>query len=68
MYRTFSTHSPDNGHLGPAMDIDREAGRAALQGVTKSRTRLSSWTELTDEHRGACIFSNDSFVWIYAQE
>ena len=20
------------------------------------------------EHRGACIFSNDSFVWIYAQE
>ena len=28
------------------MMMDREAGRAAIHGVTKSRTRLSDWTEL----------------------
>ena len=28
--------------------MDREARRAAVHGVTKSRTRLSDWTELTD--------------------
>ena len=28
--------------------MDREAWRAAIHGVTKSRTRLSDWTELTD--------------------
>ena len=28
------------------MVIDREAWRAAIHGVTKSRTRLSDWTEL----------------------
>ena len=28
--------------------MDREAWRAAVHGVTKSRTRLSDWTELTD--------------------
>ena len=27
--------------------MDREAWRAAVHGVTKSRTRLSDWTELT---------------------
>ena len=26
--------------------MDREAWRAAVQGVAKSRTRLSDWTEL----------------------
>ena len=26
--------------------MDREAWRAAIHGVTKSRTRLSDWTEL----------------------
>ena len=26
--------------------MDREAWRAAVHGVTKSRTRLSNWTEL----------------------
>ena len=26
--------------------MDREAWRAAVRGVTKSRTRLSNWTEL----------------------
>ena len=29
--------------------MDREAWRAAVYGVTKSRTRLSDWTELTGE-------------------
>ena len=28
------------------MVMDREAWRAAIHGVTKSRTRLSDWTEL----------------------
>jgi len=28
--------------------MDRESWRAALHGVTKSRTRLSDWTEVTD--------------------
>ena len=28
--------------------MDRETWRAAVQGVTKSRTRLSDWIELTD--------------------
>ena len=28
--------------------MDREAWRAAVHGVTKSRTRLSNWTELTE--------------------
>ena len=27
--------------------MDREAWRAAVHGVTKSRTRLSDWTELS---------------------
>ena len=29
------------------MVMDREAWRAAIHGVTKSRTRLSDWTELS---------------------
>ena len=28
------------------MVMDREASRAAIHGVAKSRTRLSDWTEL----------------------
>ena len=28
--------------------MDREAWRAAVHGVTKSRTRVSDWTELTE--------------------
>ena len=28
--------------------MDREAWHAAIHGVTKSRTRLSNWTELTE--------------------
>ena len=32
------------------MVMDREAWRAAIHGVTKSRTQLSDWTELTDTY------------------
>ena len=28
--------------------MDREAWRSAVYGVTKSRTQLSEWTELTE--------------------
>ena len=30
--------------------MDREARHAAVHGVAKSRTRLSNWTELMQEH------------------
>ena len=33
------------------MGMDREAWRAAVHGVTKSRTRLSDWTELIVDFR-----------------
>ena len=32
--------------------MDREAWRAAIHGVAKSRTRLSNWTELKDKNMG----------------
>ena len=31
--------------------MDREAWRAVIHGVAKSRTRLSDWTELNDQIR-----------------
>ena len=31
--------------------VDREAWRAAVHGVTESRTRLSDWTELAGQTR-----------------
>ena len=34
--------------------MDREAWGAAIHGVTKSWTRLSDWTELTEWHVGPC--------------
>ena len=37
--------------------MDREAWRAATHGVAKSRTRLSDWTELTEN---VCGYSNDT--------
>ena len=40
--------------------MDREAWRAAVQGVAKSRTRLSDWTELNweySEENGSCPLS-----------
>ena len=39
--------------------MDREAWRATLHGVTKSRTRLSDWTELSWTHNEVlCVFSH----------
>ena len=38
--------------------MDREAWRAAIHGVAKSRTQLSNWTELTELCHG-------SFIQIY---
>ena len=41
-------HQPMEMGLGGLRELvmDREAWRAAIHGVTKSRTRLSDWTEL----------------------
>ena len=44
--------------------MDREAWRAAIHGVAKSRTRLSDWNELnwTDTCMCACVLS---CVWLF---
>ena len=44
------TDSMDMG-LGRLQELvmDREAGHAVVYGVTKSRTRMSYWTELTEQ-------------------
>ena len=36
--------------------MDKEAWRAAILGVTKSRTWLSDWTELKSSPFGGCLF------------
>ena len=41
--------------------MDREAWHAAVHGATKSWTRLSDWTELTESKR-ACVCSNTSRI------
>ena len=41
--------------------MDREAWRAAVHGVAKSRTWLSDWTELMHV---ICSFSNSLFIWV----
>ena len=41
--------------------MDREAWRAAVHGVAKSRTRLSNWTELTDTWPR--FSQRDSYSW-----
>ena len=43
--------------------MDREAWRAAIHGVTKSRTQLSYWTELREDR--AC---NIIIIWLTLQE
>ena len=40
------------------MVMDREAWRAAIHGVAKSRTRLSDWTELSWLHAAATSLSS----------
>ena len=47
--------------------MDREAWRAAIHGVAKSRTRLSEWTELIRKNLLFCIFnqSSSSLIVIY---
>ena len=42
------TDSMDMGLGGLEFVMDREAWHAAIHGVSKSRTRLSDWTELTE--------------------
>ena len=41
--------------------MDREAWRAVIHGVPKSRTRMSGWTELNWWSRGASIYNS---LWI----
>ena len=44
--------------------MDREAWRAAVHGVAKSRTRLSDWTELNCAvQRGESLLPGESFPW-----
>ena len=43
--------------------MDREAWRAAIHGVAKSQTRLSDWTELTEEgNTQYTVFSNGNWT------
>ena len=42
--------------------MDREAWRAAIHGVAKSKTRLSNWTELRRKSHFRCDIQNTSSV------
>ena len=42
--------------------MDREAWHAVINGVTKSWTRLSNWTELNWTE---LMYERDAYVWIY---
>ena len=44
--------------------MDREAWRAAIHGIAKSRTRLSDWTELNFKVC-VCVRSTISWVWLF---
>ena len=46
--------------------MDREAWRAAVHGVTKSRTRLSDWTTTANQgHQEFCFFFSVLRVFHY---
>ena len=44
--------------------MDREAWRAAIHGVSKSRTRLSDWTELNKTQREASSWKKQT-IYVY---
>ena len=48
--------------------MDREAWRAAFHGVTKSRTRLSNWTELNNEQCWASFHVFVSHLYVVFEE
>jgi len=47
--------------------MNREAWYAAVHGITKSQTRLSDWTELTEAHSAffQLQLSNLNVAWTY---
>ena len=46
------------------MVMDREAWRAAIHGVAKSRTRLSDWTELNSQFSGLGLRLTHQLLWV----
>ena len=47
------------------MVMDREAWHAAIHGVTKSRKRLSDWTELTETSITIHVWENYTFFFFF---
>ena len=59
------TNSMDMGKCGlQELVMDKEALRAAIHGLTKSRTRLSNWTELTLLNIVSDLFPFFSFCFL----
>ena len=47
------------------MVMDREAWRAVIHGVAKSRTQLSGWTELNWLMKEHCVALQNQLFWLY---